>query len=100
MVWFLFEIKLKITILESNVKIKSMSKIKMIQPAPDKDDASKIYEVGQILDLGAERNRAAVNRRLAVWVDEAGTEKVTITTDKKTKVDKGTVKKEEPKKAD
>lgn len=61
----------------------------MIQPAPDKDDASKVYEVGQVLDLGPERNRAAVNRRLAVWVDEKGSEKVTVTTDKKQKVDKG-----------
>lgn len=77
-----------------------MSKIKMIQPAPDKDDAAKIYEVGQILDLGAERNRAAVNRRLAVWVDEAGTEKTTVTTDNKTKVEKGASKKAETKKAD
>ncbi|KPE49761.1 hypothetical protein [Chryseobacterium indologenes] len=65
-----------------------MSKIKMIQPAPDKDDNSKIYEVGQVLDLGAERNRAAVNRRLAVWINEEGSEKISLPTDKKKKVSK------------
>ena len=72
-----------------------MSKIKMIQPAPDKDDAKKMYSAGDVIDLGAERNRAAVNSRLAVWVDEKGSEKVTVTTDKKQKVDKGGLKAEQ-----
>lgn len=85
--WFLFEIKLKITILDINLKRIKM-KIKMIQPAPDKNDASKMYSVGDVVDLGAERNRSAVNRRLAVWVDEKESEKVSIPTDKKKKVSK------------
>ncbi|WP_126654118.1 hypothetical protein [Chryseobacterium aureum] len=65
----------------------------MIQPAPDKNDASKMYSVGDVVDLGAERNRSAVNRRLAVWVDEKGAEKPVIPTDKKEKVEKGNTKK-------
>jgi hypothetical protein len=77
-----------------------MSKIKMIQPAPDKDDAEKMYEVGQILDLGPERNRTAVNRRLAVWVDEKGSEKITVPTDKKQKGVSKAVQKPETKKAE
>lgn len=63
-------------------------KIKMIQPAPDREDSSVMYKVGEIVDLGAERNRSAVNRKLAVWVDEKDSEKVTIPTDKKKKVSK------------
>lgn len=63
-------------------------KIRIIQPVSDRDDQSKMYEVGTELDLGAERNKAAVNKRVAVWVDGKGSEKVSIPTDKKKKVTK------------
>ncbi|MEF9476785.1 hypothetical protein OWR28_02585 [Chryseobacterium sp. 1B4] len=48
-----------------------------------------MYGVGTELDLGAERNKAAVNKKVAVWVDEKGAEKVSIPTDKKEKGFKG-----------
>ncbi|SHH68935.1 hypothetical protein SAMN05421866_3491 [Chryseobacterium oranimense] len=63
-------------------------KIKIIQPVSDRNDQSKMYEVGTELDLGAERNKAAVNKRVAVWVDNKSNEKVSIPTDKKKKVSK------------
>ena len=63
-------------------------RIKIIQPVSDRDDHTVIYEVGTELDLGADRNKAAVNKRVAVWVDEKGTEKVSVPTDKKKKVSK------------
>lgn len=63
-------------------------KIKIVQPVSDRDDHAVIYEVGTELDLGAERNKAAVNKKVAIWVDEKGAEKVSIPTDKKKKVSK------------
>lgn len=63
-------------------------KIRIIQPVSDRNDQSKMYVVGTELDLGAERNKAAVNKGVAVWVDEKGAEKVSIPTDKKKKVSK------------
>lgn len=75
-------------------------KIKIIQPVPDKDDPTILYKVGDVIDLGAERNKSAVDNRLAVWVDEKGTEKVTITSDKKKKVTKAGSDIIETKKAD
>lgn len=63
-------------------------RIKIIQPVSDRDDHTVIYEVGTALDLGAERNKAAVNKRVAVWVDDKSNEKVSIPTDKKKKVSK------------
>lgn len=63
-------------------------KIRIIQPVSDRNDQSKMYEVGTELDLGAERNKAAVNKGVAIWVDTKGTEKVSIPTDKKKKVSK------------
>lgn len=52
-----------------------MAKIRMIQPAPDKDNPAKMYRVGEILDLGGARNKAAVDNRLAVFVDASAFEK-------------------------
>ncbi|MHA7823685.1 hypothetical protein ACVVIH_13060 [Chryseobacterium arthrosphaerae] len=63
-------------------------KIKIIQPVPDRNEPSVLYKVGEIIDLGSERNKAAVDNNLAVWVDEKGTEKVSVTSDKKKKVTK------------
>ncbi|WP_336704394.1 hypothetical protein [Chryseobacterium indologenes] len=63
-------------------------RIKIIQPVSDRDDHKVIYEVGTELDLGAERNKSAVNKRVAVWVDDKSNEKVSIPTDKKKKVSK------------
>lgn len=63
-------------------------KIKIVQPVSDRDDHTVIYEVGTELDLGAERNLAAVNKRVAVWIDEKGSEKPSIPSDKKKKVSK------------
>lgn len=45
-----------------------MAKIRMDKPAPDKI-TGKMYKVGDILDLGAVRNKAAVDANIAVWVD-------------------------------
>ncbi len=45
-----------------------MAKIRIIQPAPDLV-TRQMYKVGDILDLGAKRNKAAVDKRIAVWVD-------------------------------
>ncbi len=75
-------------------------KIKIIQPVPDRNEPSVLYKVGEIIDLGSERNKAAVDNNLAVWVDEKGTEKVTVTSDKKKKVTKAGSEIIENKKAD
>lgn len=45
-----------------------MAKIRMDKPAPDKI-TGEMYKVGQILDLGAVRNKAAVDANIAKWVD-------------------------------
>ncbi len=63
-------------------------RIRIVQPVSDRDDHTVIYEVGTELDLGAERNKAAVNKRVAVWIDEKGSEKPSIPSDKKKKVSK------------
>ncbi|WP_185269251.1 hypothetical protein [Chryseobacterium indologenes] len=65
-----------------------MMRIRIVQPVSDRDDHTVIYEVGTELDLGAERNKAAVNKRVAVWIDEKGSEKPSIPSDKKKKVSK------------
>lgn len=65
-----------------------MMRIKIVQPVSDRDDHTVIYEVGTELDLGAERNKAAVTKRVAVWIDEKGSEKPSIPSDKKKKVSK------------
>lgn len=52
-----------------------MAKIRIIQPTPDKNDPRKMYKVGDILDLGGVRNKSAVQRNLAVWVDSSVFEK-------------------------
>jgi len=63
-------------------------RIRIIQPVSDRDNHMVMYEVGTELDLGAERNKAAVNKRVAVWIDGKSQEKVSIPTDKKKKVTK------------
>lgn len=90
MVWFYYFLTLKFL----------RMKIKIIQPVPDKDDPSVLYKVDQVIDLGAERNKAAVDSNLAVWVDEKGTEKPSIPSDKKKKVTKAGSEIIETKKAD
>lgn len=45
-----------------------MAKIRIIQPAPDAI-TNKMYKVGDILDLGAMRNKRAVDANIAQWVD-------------------------------
>lgn len=45
-----------------------MAKIRIIQPAPDAV-TNKMYKVGDILDLGAMRNKRAVDANIAQWVD-------------------------------
>ena len=47
----------------------------MIQPAPDKENPAIMYKVGEILDLGGVRNKAAVDGRLAVFVDSSAFER-------------------------
>lgn len=63
-------------------------RIRIIQPVSDRDDHAVMYEVGTEIDLGAERNKAAVNKRVAVWIDDKSNEKVSLPTDKKKKVTK------------
>ncbi|GEM_PF-6109127 len=65
-----------------------MMRIRIVQPVSDVNDHTVIYEVGTELDLGVERNKAAVNKRVAVWIDEKGSEKPSIPSDKKKKVSK------------
>ena len=45
-----------------------MAKIRIIQPAPDAI-TNQMYKVGDILDLGAMRNKRAVDANIAQWVD-------------------------------
>lgn len=45
-----------------------MAKIRIIQPVPDAI-TNQMYKVGDILDLGAMRNKRAVDANIAKWVD-------------------------------
>jgi hypothetical protein len=45
-----------------------MAKIRITQPTEDKETKQK-YPVGTILDLGAVRNKRAVDTNQAQWVD-------------------------------
>lgn len=51
-----------------------MAKIRIIQPTFDKE-TQQPYEVGVILDLGATRNKKAVDSGQAVYVDSEKLEK-------------------------
>lgn len=42
--------------------------IKIVREITDKVTCQK-YKIGEVIDLGNERNNEAVNRSLAVWVD-------------------------------
>ena len=44
------------------------NRIKFLQSVKDKETGEQ-YLTGTVIDLGKERNEAAVNNKLAVWVD-------------------------------
>lgn len=46
-----------------------MQKIKMLAEVPD-NLTGEMYAIGRVLDLGADRNKSAVDRGLAEWVSE------------------------------
>lgn len=46
-----------------------MQKIKMLAEVPD-NLTGEMYKVGQIIDLGNDRNKSAVDRGFAEWVAE------------------------------
>ena len=51
-----------------------MAKIRITQPTEDKETKEK-YNVGRVLDLGAVRNKRAVDTNQAVWVGSEKLEK-------------------------
>lgn len=53
-----------------------MADIRIIQPCTDVKEG-KSLKVGDIVNLGADRNKSAVNKRVAVYVDAGKAEKVT-----------------------
>lgn len=62
-----------------------MAKIKIIQPTKNKETGESL-KVGTVLDLGAIRNKIAVETNQAVWINEK--EKVEVGNVKKKKVTK------------
>lgn len=63
-------------------------KIKMLSDQSDIKDAKKVYKKGDIIDLGNERNTAAVKSGKAVWHEtekKEGTPKKTTSSAKETK---------------
>ena len=69
------------------------NRIKFLQSVKDKETGEQ-YLTGTVIDLGKERNEAAVNNKLAVWVDSLSLkEKKPLQDLKSTEKKEGTPKK-------